>query len=192
MDLKLVLRKSLQGQDEIKTRSRGLSTHLRMLLIFINGEINIGELHQKLSLMPSYGGIKQLTADIDKLLENGLVEDTSNTIRFKKADYGAVAWTDDQVFMLKDELITLATEVLGGSASKVTSKIENATGNRDGVVKAIDDSVKFVRLFIDEKKADELATRCRASIAHFHEKIIMMSLDDEVDSETTVTKYRRR
>ncbi len=167
MDPKTILRKTILGQEIIKSRKNELDQKLRKLLIFVNGTLNLEEMHQTLSKMSSYEGHENLLASLGELKEMGYITDANERITKISSEYGLSKWTDEQALEVKNKLVLVVTEVLGKDAHKVIKNIDNAPNTKEGVVIAVDKGEKLVRLFIDKEKAEVLSKQCHAVLAGF-------------------------
>ena len=166
MDVNFILRKTVIGETEIKNRANNLAPALRLLLILADGHKSIAQLHQSLLKMPSYEGPAQLEKNLNELITAGYLEDASVPINLGNEDHGSTHWSDADAQTAKQELIVMANRMLGSHAKKVVQKIESADNNKESIVSAVNDCTKLIRLFIDEDKANQLAAKGRAIIAH--------------------------
>jgi hypothetical protein len=66
---------------------------------------------------------------------------------------------------VKAELVRIARELLGNDAAKVIGKLEAAPNTKEGLMEVTTQCKKVVKLLIDERKAEELMTRCSDLIA---------------------------
>ena len=158
-----IIHKTALGLGEMETRTRRLSPLLRAVLIMIDGKSSYDALYQKVSTLPQYSNQAQFGKTIETLLAAGLISSGSDNARsFIAAQDNLPAaemptdWSPDFAIKMKRRLMHAAGEVLDKQAKKVINKLENAPNTKEGVVAAINDSIKLVRLFIDEKKADDL------------------------------------
>ena len=165
MDVNSVLRKSVLGDAEIKSRKHSLVPTLRLLLILVDGKKTVRDLHESLLKMPSYKGPKQLQQELNQLIKAGYLEDASVRINLGADDHNLSQWGESDAMIIKRELISMTEYLLGTQGTKVVKKIQAASNTRESVVSAIDDCTKLVRLFIDEDKADQLALKGRKIIA---------------------------
>ncbi len=144
MDSATVFARTVKGEEELKTRRYGLSLEDRRGLILVDGKSNYGLLQKKAM------GLSDLEACLKTLLESGFIAIT------KKAGWGG----------LKEELITVAVEILGEkNADRVIKKIQAAPDTKEGIEETVKGCKKLVKLVIDEKKADKLITKCAEVMA---------------------------
>ena len=68
MDRNAVLAKTAKGAEELKSRTHGLAQKLRSLLIMVDGASSAGDLIAK------FGGIPDVEAGLQALLDQGFVE----------------------------------------------------------------------------------------------------------------------
>ena len=145
-----VFAKTAKGHEEIEKRSHGLPQGLRQLLILIDGRVTFGELTAR---NPSIGDIN---AKLDALIEQGYVTvATPGTAAPTPASHPGV---------LQNDLIALAREVLGKDADRVVVRLTGAGNSAESLRLAAVAATKFIRLTIDESKADEFARRAGALI----------------------------
>ena len=146
MDNSYIVRKTEKGEQELKTRSGGVTGNLRVILILVDGTSSMGEIAKKGQGMPDVaGGLKILA-------EEGYVE--------------LVAPGDINYDALKDELIQTVEQILGKDADKVVKKLREAPATKEGLTSAASSCRKLVQLMIDEDKAEQLMTRCESLLGH--------------------------
>jgi len=166
-----IIHKTALGLDEIESRALKLPPILRALLIMIDGKSSYDQLYKKVSILPQYSDHDQFEETMETLLKEGLISDGSSNYSFApdfhNKDGASVAekpgeWSPDYVLKMRRKLLLATEEILGNQAEKVINKLENAPVSKEGLVTAVSDSKKLVRLFIDEKKADELEGKLSA------------------------------
>lgn len=140
MDSADILLKTEKGETEIRTRATHLASNLRVALILVDGHSSVAELVEK------GGGLPDLQDSLRQLFDEGYVTATNSGV----TDYEFV----------KQQLIALASEVLGKDATKVVKKLQEAPATREALLEVARSCKKMVQLFIDEKKAEELMDRC--------------------------------
>ncbi len=131
-----VIRRTDKGEEEVKTRKHGLSLRMRGVLILVDGTSSLQKIRDKAYGMPD------VDSAIESLLSEGYIE--------------PVADSEDGLAVHKSMLVEAAREILGEKAEKVVSRIEAAPDDIEGLMAAVEGSVKLVKLTIDEKKAEEL------------------------------------
>lgn len=151
MDSTLILVKTSKGVDEIKNRAFGLPQHLRALLIMADGSTSLSTLLNRTAQMP------QAQEDIAWLVREGFVESTSGTHRAGSSPAAALP--------PRQMLIALARELLGPDAPKVIQRLEEAPESLPELGSAIERCHKFIKLTIDEKKAEQFLQAGRGLLA---------------------------
>ncbi len=156
MDLSAIVAKTRKGAEEIQNRSHGLDRNLRYVLILIDGKTSVQQMVEgKGALLPDVRGSLRTLAEQGYISIGGVTVDSPND-----GDVDGVVVVDQDIASAKSALIAVAKEVLGANANKVISKLEDAPNSKEGLQEAVNGCKKLVRLLIDEKKGDELMTRC--------------------------------
>ncbi len=137
MDTGLVYQKTDKGEEEIRSRTHGLSVGLRRILILVDGTSTVQKILDK------GAGLQDIVPSLAELEKEGFIQ-------AREADIASI----------KDELINVARQTLGDDAEKIVRKLKEAPDTRDGLEAAISNCKKFVKLVIDEAKADELSQKC--------------------------------
>jgi hypothetical protein len=140
--------KTAKGQEEIEQRAHGLSQGLRRVLIMVDGKSTVEELTAKM--------MQDLSGPLQELLDGGYI-----------SGEGGAANPAGGVSGLKQELISIAEDILGKHAERVVQKIQSSPDDLEGMRAAVEDCQKFVRLFIDEKQAEVLFTKCKAAFQKY-------------------------
>lgn len=138
MDVKRIYQKTDKGEEELRTRKFGLPQNLRQILIFVDGKSNITKVLEKAAGFPS------VVQSLEQLAAQGFIQ-IDDTVNFAG---------------IKDELIATAQQTLGADAEKVIAKIKDAPETKEGLQATMDNCKKYVKLVIDEKKAEELILKC--------------------------------
>jgi hypothetical protein len=142
MNPNTVYKKTEKGTEEINTRKYGLSQELRRVLIFVDGTSSVSKILAKAAGFPN-------------------IEQHLNELKgFVYGDEAAVTVSD-----IKAELIATAQQILGSDAEKIVSKLREAHDSKDGLEDTVSNCKRLVRLVIDEKKAEELMSRCSEILA---------------------------
>ena len=144
MNPNTVYKKTDKGTEEINTRKYGLSQELRRVLIFVDGISNVSKILAKAA------GFPNIEQHLDALARQGFVH----------ADEAVVSVSD-----IKAELIATAQQILGSDGDKIVSKLREAHDSKDGLEDTVNNCKRLVRLVIDEKKAEELMSRCSEILA---------------------------
>jgi hypothetical protein len=127
-----------KGEEEIRSRTYGLSLDARRILICVDGKSSIPKILEK-SL-----GLANVEQSLESLASQGYVQiDETETIT-----------------NIKNELIIIARQVLGADAEKIVGKIKNSLSTRESLQATVHNCQKIVRLAIDQKKAEELRNKC--------------------------------
>jgi hypothetical protein len=140
MDPKKIYLKTAKGEEELRTRKYNIPQNLRQVLIFVDGKSNITKILEKAAGFPNVG------QSLDELAQQGFIQ-LDDTVTFAG---------------IKDELIATARRTLGVDAEKVIAKIKDAPETKEGLQATMNSCKKFVKLVIDEKKAEELIRQCSA------------------------------
>lgn len=146
MNPSAVVRKTAKGEEEIQKRVHGLERNLRYVLILVDGSSSVERIVAKGE------GMHDVEGSLLRLASEGYVDIEGLSVRRGGED----------VVRAKAHLIAIARELLGDEAGKIISKIEAAPESRDGLLEAVQQCKKVVRLIIDERKADALMVRCGA------------------------------
>ena len=162
MDSTLILVKTSKGVEEIKSRSSGLSQNLRALLIMADGATSLsgllGRTNQK----------QQAEEGIAWLVREGFIE----SVPGKRAPAAAPSATaaagpDSGLLTPKQMLIAMSRELLGPDAPKVIQRLQEAPESPAELGAAIERCHKFIKLTIDEKKADQFIRAGQGLLAEF-------------------------
>lgn len=146
MNPSAVVCKTAKGEEEIQKRVHGLERNLRYVLILVDGSSSVERIVAKGE------GMHDVEGSLLRLASEGYVDIEGLSVRRGGED----------VVRAKAQLIAIARELLGDEAGKIISKIEAAPESRDGLLEAVQQCKKVVRLIIDERKADALMVRCGA------------------------------
>lgn len=157
MDTSLILVKTDKGIEEIKKRSFGLSQALRALLIMADGSISAAKLLHKTEQLP------QVEEHLDWLIQEGFVESIapgshagpdSRHSGFQAMDSRPSGYHDVDGLPPRQALIALTRELLGGDAAKVIERLDAVSDNGPELLAAVERCHKYIKLTIDEKKAE--------------------------------------
>jgi hypothetical protein len=138
MDLKRIYQKTDKGEEELRTRKYNLPQTLRQILIVVDGKSSIAKILEKAAGFPNVG------QSLEELAAQGFIQ-PDETITFSG---------------IKDELISIARQTLGADAEKVIAKIKDAPNSKEGLEATMNSCKKYVKLVIDESKAEELIRKC--------------------------------
>ena len=159
MDTTLILVKTSKGVEEIKSRSHGLSQTLRALLIMADGATSLSNLLSRNAQMP------KAEESIAWLVREGFVETVPGSKRPAAASSSAGPITGQ--LTPKQMLVAMTRELLGPDASKVIQRLDEAPDSSVELAAAIERCHKFIKLTIDEKKADQFLKASQSLLAEF-------------------------
>lgn len=157
MDSTLILVKTSKGVDEVKSRAFGLPQHLRALLIMADGSTSLSALLNRTAQMP------QAQDDIAWLVREGFVESVSSSSR-RPASPGGPA---TGAMPPKQMLVAMTRELLGSDAPKVLQRLQEAGESVVELGAAVERCHKFIKLTIDENKAQQFLKTGQSLLAEF-------------------------
>jgi DNA-binding PadR family transcriptional regulator len=143
MNPKRIYKKTEKGMEEINSRKYGISQNLRHVLIFVDGKSDISKILEK------GAGFPNIEQHLEDLASQGFIQSDDLTT----------------ISAIKDELIAVAQQTLGPDAEKIITKLRDAHETKEGLEETVSSCKRLVRLVIDEKKAEELMSRCSAILA---------------------------
>jgi hypothetical protein len=162
MDSTLILVKTGKGIEEIKSRSFGLPQQLRALLIMADGSASLSNLLSRTAQFPN------ADESIAWLVREGFVEAVRSSGKGPAATPAtAAAAASNGQLPPKQMLIAMTRELLGPDAPKVIQRLEEAPDAPAELGAALDRCHKFIKLTIDEKKADQFLQTGRGLLAEF-------------------------
>lgn len=162
MDSTLILVKTGKGIEEIKSRSFGLPQQLRALLIMADGSASLSNLLSRTAQFPN------ADESIAWLVREGFVEAVRSSGKGPAATPAAAAApASSGQLPPRQMLIAMARELLGPDAPKVIQRLEEAPESPAELGAALDRCHKFIKLTIDEKKADQFLQTGRGLLAEF-------------------------
>lgn len=139
MHTRRIWKKTEKGVEEMRSRATGLASHLRRVLILVDGISDEQKVLQKGAPLPD-----DVPAGLRELAVQGYIyEETALTIAEAKA-----------------ELIRIAQETLGADASSVVERIRTAPDTKEGLQSVIGRCKKIVKMVINENLADSLVQQC--------------------------------
>jgi len=158
MDSTLILVKTTKGVEEIKSRSFGLSQNLRALLIMADGATSLS------GLLGRTNQSQQAEEGIAWLVREGFVE----SVPGKRPPAAApAAGPASGPLTPRQMLIAMSRELLGPDAPKVIQRLEEAPDSPAELGAAVERCHKFIKLTIDEKKADQFIRAGHGLLAEF-------------------------
>ena len=143
MNPKKIYKKTAKGLEEIDSRKYGISQNLRHVLIFVDGKSDISKILEK------GAGFPNIEQHLEDLASQGFIQSDDSTT----------------ISAIKEELIAAAQQTLGPDAEKIITKLRDAHETKEGLEETVSSCKRLVRLVIDEKKAEELMSRCSAILA---------------------------
>lgn len=158
MDTSLVFSKTRSGEQAIATRSANLDRKLRMILILVDGQSDINQLHDKAA------GVDGLEQALERLALDGFIEANNkawqplDAMPEQTGEVESDGSFDAQA--VKAKLVDAAILVLGNEAGKITKMLHEAPDTPDGLEAAILRCKKMVDLTIDEGRSVELKQKC--------------------------------
>ena len=159
MDTSLVLIKTSKGAEEIKRRSFGVPQTVRALLIMVDGATSAANLLGKMAQLP------KAPEHLEWLLSEGFVESVMPGQRADGSPPSVQGSNTHQEVSHKQALIALTRSLLGNQAAKVVQRLEDAEDSRAGLMAAVDRCHKFIKLAIDEDKANSFLKAGHAVLA---------------------------
>ena len=157
MDSTLILVKTSKGIDEVKSRAFGLPQHLRALLIMADGSTSLSALLNRTAQMP------QAQDDIAWLVREGFVESVSSGSRRPASSGGPTTGAMPP----KQMLVAMTRELLGSDAPKVLQRLQEAGESVVELGAAVERCHKFIKLTIDENKAQQFLKTGQSLLAEF-------------------------
>lgn len=155
MDLNMVVAKTETGKEQLATR-RDLAPALRQALILVDGRSTLE------ALLKKWAGLAHLADSLAQLERLGMIARAAPTMAAPSSPAMPPAFDGRQ---LKQQLMVLATGMLGAQAAKIVKKIEEATDTKEALAAAIDSCGKVIRLLIDEQKADVFVVSAKDMIS---------------------------
>ena len=161
MDTTLILVKTSKGVEEIKSRSHGLSQTLRALLIMADGATSLSSLLSRNAQMP------KAEESIAWLVREGFVETVPGSSKRSAAAAGSSAGPITGQLTPKQMLVAMTRDLLGPDASKVIQRLDEAPDSPVELAAAVERCHKFIKLTIDEKKAEQFLKTGQGLLAEF-------------------------
>jgi hypothetical protein len=147
-------RKTPAGTEELAAKRLGLARDVRNLLIVVDGRHPVGVFAKAIDC-----SAEQVAGLVDELLRLGLIEPAqasaaARAVRPEAASAPiAAAARPADAETLRQRLAELARDTFGSQAKPVLDKINKASSSHDGLVAAVEGSVKLAKLTIDDKRA---------------------------------------
>ena len=153
-DLTFAYRKTPAGTEELAAKRLGLARDVRNLLIVVEARHPVGVFAKAIDC-PA----ERMAGLVDELLRLGLIEPAQAPAASRAARPDAVsapvaaAARPVDAETLRQRLADLARDTFGSQAKAVLDKINKAASSHDGLVAAVEGSVKLAKLTIDDKRA---------------------------------------
>lgn len=160
MDPSQVLVKTSKGVEEMKHRSFGLPQTTRALLIMADGVTPIATLLSKTAQIP------KAEETLSWLMNERFVESVMPGQRPGPASAPAAA--SGSKVSGKQALIAMTRELLGADAPKVIQRLEDVHDARPDLLAAVERCHKFIKLTIDEGKAQNFLRASHALLAEMN------------------------
>ncbi|OIQ91312.1 hypothetical protein GALL_267790 [mine drainage metagenome] len=174
-----ILEKTPLGRDELATNAHRLTPMVRGVLVLVNGQRRVADLlacasdrarwQEAISMLLGQGFVRpvegsgvatQGVASSTRLPDTKAATSTqfpaSLFASSELADAGEAGERD-----LCSLLCALATRGFGKQADKLVQKLRAADNTQAGQRAAVESCVKYIRLFIDEKKAEPFRRRAQ-------------------------------
>ncbi len=155
LPLDWVLEKTPKGRDELATRANRLQPGQRNLLIMADGRRPVVE------LVKAGPDPERCRATLAALIEDGFLQRIAGIGGELPVVPAAASGPADRHLML----VALAEELFGPQAPRLVQKIEQHPDTPEGHAAAVESCIRFVRLFIDEQRAEVFARRARTLLA---------------------------
>ena len=144
MDARLIFARTAKGEEEFQHRTYHLNPTLRRVLILVDGQSPVSRLIER------GVGLSDLPTALKILADEGYISTVEEVARG-----GAVVGDP------KAEIVALAQSLFGAKGANVIKKIEEAGSSPEALSLAADSCRKFIKLFIDEGKAEEFGRRAK-------------------------------
>lgn len=147
-----VLGKTSKGRDEVQARERALAPALRHLLILADGKRTAQEL---LRITPDPTKVQ---GGLELLMREGYLEAVGSAAPAAARAPAAPAVPAGE---LKERLLQLVTAEFPGQ-QRLHEKVTAAADEPAALREAVAGCVKYIRMFIDQARADDFARRATA------------------------------
>ena len=155
-----ILVKTDKGLDEVKHRTYGLSLAQRSLLIMADGMTSIANMLTRTAQLP------KSEENLSWLMSEGFVESVMPSQQGAPVRPAAAPAAPRAAGIShKQALIAITREVLGPDAQKVLQRVDDVPDNLPDLLSAVERCHKFIKLTIDEAKAEQFLKACRSELA---------------------------
>lgn len=160
MDRAAVLAKTARGAEELKSRTHGLAQRLRSLLILVDGTSTAG------NLLDKFGGIPEVEAGLQALVDQGFVE-VKGALPTPAAAPAAAAAPPQTRQQAMSALTRMLHDAIGPDADMLTGRLEKAR-TRAEFVAAVERCTETLEALAGKARAQAFDARATAFAAqHF-------------------------
>ena len=154
MDRAAVLAKTARGAEELKSRTHGLAQRLRSLLILIDGTSTAGD------LLAKFGGIPEVKAGLQALVDQGFVEIRAAPPAAPAAPAAAAAPPQTRPQAMS-ALTRMLHDAIGPDADVLTGRLEKAR-TRAEFVAAVERCTETLEALAGKARAQTFGARAAA------------------------------
>lgn len=149
MELTTVLKKTVKGVEELKTRKYNLSQALRMVLILIDGKSNVAALKKKAI------SLAELEDYLQDLVTGGYVQDQNKfTTDAPAPSSTGKTGNESPTTMAKWEIVGMVRDIVGSEfGERATKRFMEIDDTQKALSNALDQCFEYIELTIDSKKA---------------------------------------
>jgi len=149
MEQTTVLKKTVKGIEELKTRKYNLSQSLRMVLILIDGKSDVAALKKKAI------SLAELEDYLKDLVTGGYIQDQNNfTASAPAPSTAGKTGNESPTTMAKWQIVDMVRDVVGAEfGERATKRFLEIDDTRKALSTALDQCFEYIELTIDSKKA---------------------------------------
>ena len=174
-----VLEKTPLGRDELVTHAHHLSPLVRGVLVLVNGQRSVAALLDCATDRPRWQEaiVQLLEQDFVRPLDvqspgagshdaraGWMPSAQASAAEFKSSSSAPAGLDAAGQGDIRAVLSSLASQMFGKQAEKLLQKLQAADNNAQGQRAALEGCVKYIRLFIDEKKAADFQRKAEVLI----------------------------
>lgn len=177
-----ILEKTPLGRDELATNAHRLSPVVRGVLVLVNGQRRIADLlacagdrarwQEAISTLLGEGFVRQVepgasagpAPDVSARqadAQTGASTQLPASTQYPPSMFATPEPEDAAEGDLRAMLCALATRAFGKQADKLVQKLRAADDTPESLSAAVESCAKYIRLFLDEKKADAFLRRAQ-------------------------------
>ncbi len=145
----LILFRTPKGEDIASKHGHDISATQRRALLAVDGRTSVSQLAAKVFW------VENMEAVLQELYNLGLISDDIATIDSHASQAGGAG------LAMKAGLISLAHELLGANAEKISNKINNSPASRLDLEETVLICKKAIRLTVSDKLADQFFERAQ-------------------------------